>query len=120
MRKIILLNLILLLSAVWAVAQYESDSGSESKVISRKMTIEGCLNGAIGSYTLTDHSGASYQLTGDTEQLKAHVGGTMRVTGVVTPVVNVPGAMSAGTETQPTLSVISIKKVSAVCNNTNY
>jgi hypothetical protein len=84
-----------------------------------KTTIEGCLDGAIGNYILTDRAGATYRLSGNAEQLKAHVGETIRVTGVVTPVVHVPGAMSEGTETQPTLSVISFKRVSGVCNDAN-
>jgi hypothetical protein len=82
-------------------------------------TIEGCLDGAIGSYTLTDRAGASYRLTGNTALLKIHVGETVRVTGRVTPVVHVPGAMNEGTETQPTLSVISLKRVSGICNDAN-
>jgi hypothetical protein len=82
-------------------------------------TIEGCLDGAIGNYTLTDRAGATYKLTGNAEQLNGHVGETVRVTGVVTSVVHVPGAMSEGTQTQPTLSVISLKKVSGVCNDAN-
>jgi hypothetical protein len=119
MRRIILLGSILLLSAVWAVAQNNSDSDSESRTTSSKVTVEGCLDGAIGNYTLTDHAGASYRLTGNADTLKAHVGETMQVTGVVVPVGHVPGAMSEGTETQPTLSVISFNRISAVCGDTN-
>ena len=84
-----------------------------------KTTIEGCLDGAIGHYTLTDRAGTTYKLSGNAQQLNAHVGETMQVTGVVTSVVHVPGAMSEGTETQPTLAVISLKKVSGVCNDPN-
>src|ERR1039458_8227104 len=98
MRKIILLSSIFLLLSLWAVAQYDSDSDSARKTASSKMTVEGCIEGAIGNYTLTDHAGTSYQLTGKAEELKLYVGDTMRVTGVVTPVVHVPGAMSEGTE----------------------
>jgi hypothetical protein len=113
MRRIILLNSILLLSAVWAVGQqYGSDSNGETKF---NMTVEGCLSDAIGNYTLTDYAGASYQLTGNTEQLKTHDGETVRVTGVVTSIVHVPGAMSEGTTTQPTLSVVSFRRISGVC-----
>jgi hypothetical protein len=82
-------------------------------------TIEGCLDGAIDNYTLTDPAGTTYKLTGDVEQLKTRVGGTIRVTGVVTPVKHVPGAMSEGTETEPSLSVISLKQVSDVCIEAN-
>jgi hypothetical protein len=82
-------------------------------------TIEGCLDGAVGNYTLTDRAGATYKLTGNAKQLNAHVGETIQVTGVITPVVHVPGAMSEGTQTQPTLSVVSLKKISGVCNDAN-
>ena len=83
------------------------------------MTVVGCLDGAIGSYTLTNQSGATYQLTGNTEPLKSHVGETIRVTGVITPIVNVPGAMSEGTQTQPSLSVNSFQRISQVCGDVN-
>lgn len=119
MRRTILLNsILLLLSAVWAAAQADTDSDSE-QTISTKLTVEGCLEGAIGNYTVTDYAGASYQLTGDTEPLKSLVGDTVRVTGEFTPVVHIPYAMSEGTQTQPTLSVTSFKRVSGVCNDAN-
>ncbi len=44
-------------------------------------TIEGCLNGSAGNYTLTDTSGKSWQLSGDTSKLSDHVGHQVRVTG---------------------------------------
>jgi hypothetical protein len=119
MRRIILLSSILLLSAVWAVAQYGSSSENGTETISIERSVEGCLDGAIGSYTLTDSAGASYRLTGDTEQLKPHVGETLKVTGMVTPIVHEPGAMSEGTETEPTLSIISFRRVSLLCGDTN-
>jgi hypothetical protein len=118
MRKIILLNAILLLSSVWASAQYDSDS--ESRTASRKMMVEGCVEGATGNYTLTDYAGTSYRLTGNPEDLKAYVGETVQVTGVVSAIVHVPGAMSEGSiETLPTLSATSLKRVSAICGDTN-
>jgi hypothetical protein len=115
MKTILLLGSILLLSAVGAVAQYGGDSDSASKTTSSKMAVEGCLDGAVGRYTLTDFAGVSYQLTGNTEQLKSHVGETVLAKGEITPVVHLPGAMSEGTEAQPTLSVISLRRLSAVC-----
>jgi hypothetical protein len=51
--------------------------------------------------------------------LKTHVGQTIWVTGIVTTVVHFPGAMSEGTKTQPTLSVISLNQVSGVCHDAN-
>ncbi len=119
MRRMILLSAILLLTAVWVVAQSEGTSKNESDAPAAQMTLEGCVDGAIGNYALIDPAGASYPLTGKTEQLKNLVGDTVRVTGIVTPVVHVPGAMSEGLETQPTVSVISVKLVSEVCGDTN-
>lgn len=110
-----MLNSILLLSAVWTVAQYGSSSDNKTGTTSREMAVQGCLDGAIGRYTLTDFAGVSYQLTGNAEQLKSHVGKTVLVTGEITPVVRVPRAMSENTETQPTLSVFSLRQISAVC-----
>jgi hypothetical protein len=124
MRRIILLSSILLLSAVWAVAQYDPDTPSQSKTTSLQKTIVGCVdldsNAGIGSYTLTDNGGTTYRLTGKSRDLKSHVGETVRVTGIVTPLVNEPGSMSEGTETRPTLSIVSIKRVSGVCSDTSY
>jgi hypothetical protein len=115
MRSIFLLISILLLSAAWAVAQYENPD-SDSQANASRVSMAGCLDGASGSYTLTDAGGAVYRLTGKTEQLKAHIGQTIRVTAMSNPVVNVPGSMSEGTQTLPTLSVISFKRLSGVCN----
>lgn len=138
MRKTILLGSVLLLAAGWAAAQNDSGvSGATTGTITSAtsdattdatasgggagaqvaITLEGCLGAAIGNYTLTNLAGATYQLTGNTEQLKRHDGEMLRVTGVVTELVHVPGAMNEGTETQPTLSVTSFRTVSKVCGD---
>src|SRR5215470_1542025 len=44
-------------------------------------SIEGCLNGSAGNYTLTDTSGKSWQLAGDTSKLSDHVGHQVRISG---------------------------------------
>jgi Protein of unknown function (DUF5818) len=133
MRRIFLLSSILLLSAVWAVAQYDSGSTSESKAPASEskapasestapasnMTIEGCLGGAVGNFTLTDQTGTTYQLTGNTEKMSDHVGHTVRVTGVSSSGAKDPGSMSEAAGAQPaTLSVTSFKHVSASCKPT--
>jgi len=60
MRKTILLSSILLLSAVWTLGQYDSPSNqsSGSQSSTNQTTIEGCLSGSDGNYTLTDHLSA--------------------------------------------------------------
>src|SRR5438270_13619355 len=118
MRKTYLITAILLLSAVWAVAQTSpgsspSTSGSSSQSTSPSSTspsqssspdassttnqttttqttqtssdssnsIEGCLSGSAGNWTLTDQSGKTWQLAGDTSKLSDHVGHQVRITG---------------------------------------
>jgi hypothetical protein len=118
MRRTLLPIAMLLLCATWAVAQYGGGYASQSQPDANKVSVAGCLdmsNGIPGNFILTDASGAVYQLTGKTEKLKDHVGQTIRVTAIGKPVVNVPGAMSEGTGALPTLSVISFKRLSGVC-----
>ena len=85
MRQLLLLVSVLLLGLSWAVAQdntssspsssstssaQSADSSAASGQTSRpsaggQMTVEGCLSGSNGNFTLTDKNGMSYQLTGD-------------------------------------------------------
>ena len=44
-------------------------------------SIEGCLSGSAGNFTLTDQSGKTYQLAGDTSKLSDHVGHQVRLMG---------------------------------------
>jgi Protein of unknown function (DUF5818) len=119
MRKTYLITAILLLSAVWAVAQtspsspqtttpgtssqqstYPSTSPSQqpatpdaSSTTTQTTTtqstqtstdgnsIEGCLSGSAGNWTLTDQSGKTWQLAGDTSKLSDHVGHQVRISG---------------------------------------
>lgn len=113
MRKTYLITAILLLSAVWAVAQTSpsspqstspSSTSPSSTSPSQQSTtpdtttqttttqttqtstdssnsIEGCLSGSSGNWTLTDQSGKTWQLAGDTSKLSDHVGHQIRVTG---------------------------------------
>jgi hypothetical protein len=126
MKRIILLSCILMLSAVWAVAQYEQPStASQSSPDASKTTIEGCLAGSDGNYSLTDKSGIAYQLTGNTTKLQNHVGHTIQVTGTSTSGAssNMAGktstSMSAPSDAQPTFTVTSFKHVSGNCTATH-
>jgi hypothetical protein len=123
MRRIFLLSAMLVLSAAWTLAQHEYDSTPNSNVASRtaayRTTVEGCLDIQSGNYILTLPSGSVFHLSGGKAQLTSHVGENVRITGVVTPVVNVPGATAEATETQPTLSVGSLMRVSGVCKTNN-
>jgi len=106
MRQFFLVLSILLLGLTWSVAQSGNDTQGSSTSSSpsagqsgtagqsgstgygqtetgtgNHMTVEGCLSGSAGSYTLTDKNGATYQLTGDTAMLSEHVGHEIKVTG---------------------------------------
>jgi len=82
---------IMLLSAVWAVAQ-NSRATSQTQPQSTQQTttasgqdnetIEGCLSGSSGRFTLTDSvTGKVYTLTGDVATLSDHAGQEVRLTG---------------------------------------
>jgi hypothetical protein len=136
MRYIAILS-VLLLSVSWAVAQDPQNKGeanpatptesTESQVrsgaaLEHLFTVEGCLAGSDGGYTLSDKKGATYQLVGDTSKLAAHVGQQVKVEG------HVKGTSGAGTsnsgktvssggtgmETTP-INVKSVKQVSETC-----
>ena len=88
------------------------------------MTVEGCLSGSSGSFTLTDKNGTAYQLTGDTAKLTEHVGHEVKVTGTSgsagagassSPDTSASGAGSAGAG--QTLQVTSVKHVSKTCKS---
>ena len=135
MRQLFMLISILLLGLSWSVAQDSTtgagtaqspDSSASSGQTSRtgaggQMTVEGCLSGSNGSFTLTDKNGMSYQLTGDTAKLSEHVGHEIKVTGTSS------SAGTAGAESSTaggsagagqSLQVSTVKHVSKTCKST--
>lgn len=125
MRKLFLLVSVLLLGLSWAVAQDSSatasgSSGQTSRAgAGGQMTVEGCLSGSNGNFTITDKNGTTYQLSGDTAKLSEHVGHEVKVTGT-------SGSASAGASgstessaggTGQTLQVTSLKHMSKTCKS---
>ncbi len=97
--------------------QTTSDTGNQT-------TVQGCLSGSSGSYTLTDSSGNSYQLTGNTSKLAKHVGHQIEVTGATSSAPSSAGGNETGAgnggasaQQQQTLNVSSIKHLAASCNS---
>ncbi len=134
MRKLSLITAILLLVSAWMLAQsstspssQEYPSGAPSSAQSPAQdaqkaatqakeaatTVEGCVGGSAGAYTLTDSSGKTYQLAGDTSKLADHVGHQMKITGTVAAAA--AGAAAGAAGAAPTLTVKKIKMVSATC-----
>jgi len=119
MTKTLLLTLSLLVSAVWVQAQshYPPTGSQTGTTASGQTTVQGCLQGANGSYTLTDNTGMTYQLQGDNSKLRAHVGHEVQVSGSIAPASSASspaGASTAGTQ-QVILEVHNMKHISTTC-----
>jgi hypothetical protein len=118
-----LLVLSLLASTAWvqAQSQYPQASSSQSgAAASGQTTVEGCLQGSDGNYTLTDKSGTTYQLQGDTSKLSAHVAHEVQITGS-TKSASTGTSPTTDTATsatqQPTLTVKNVKHISKTCKS---
>ena len=143
MRQLLLLLSVLLLGASWAIAQDtpsqtspsssspSSSSASQGQTPSSasaagETTVEGCLSGSNGSYTISDKNGTTYQLTGDTAKLSEHVGHQVKITGSTSAAsASASGASGSAASTpgqgasasQQTLQVSSVKHVSKTCQS---
>jgi hypothetical protein len=120
MYKTLMLSLVLLTSAAWLQAQaYPQSSPTQTPgEKSGHMTVEGCLQGADGNYTLTAENGTIYQLTGNTAELKEHVGHEVQITGKSSGsnAASTPSE-SAGGAQQATLDVKSMKHIAKTCKS---
>src|SRR5215510_3345293 len=133
MRKFWLLTALLLLCSAWVVAQstppaassdssqasipQTSASSSQGSDTESTKTIEGCLSGSAGSWTLTDSSGKTYQLQGDDSKLSKDVGHQVRIKGSemagssgATPPSS-PGGASAAIQ----FKVKNVEKIADTC-----
>ena len=130
MQKSLMLALILLMSTAWATAQEYPQSGSSQTgtAASGQTTLQGCLQGSNGNYTLTADSGTTYELQGDIDKLSKHDGHEVQITGTPSGAGASSGATNpnagTSTETQPspsqqTLTVDTVKHISESCTNTN-
>lgn len=155
MKKAYLIPAILLLSTVWLAAQTTPSSSSPaqqpsagqsspssaspsqtspsqstapdaSQTSAGSSSVEGCLAGSAGSYTLTDSTGKTWQLAGDTSKLSDHVGHQVRITGSDNSSAggsasspsgagsSASGGAGAG-GSQPTFNVSKVKMISSSC-----
>ena len=138
MAKTLMLALTLLVSAAWLMAQDQtpqsgssqagSSSASQTGAASGQTAVEGCLQGSSGSYTLTDNSGNTYKLEGDTSKLADHVGHEVQITGSTaggssassgasSSGSSASGTMSGSSQGQQTLTVSDVKHISATCKS---
>ena len=139
MRQVFLFLSVLLLGVSWAVAQgtsqstpsssspessaqTSSQSSASQTSAGGETTVEGCLSGSSGSYTLAAKDGTTYQLTGDTAKLSEHVGHQVKVTGTANSAASSPSSGSASstagsTSSEKSLQVSSVKHVSKTCQS---
>jgi hypothetical protein len=152
MKKVYLITAVLLLSTAWVVAQTAPTSPSTSQTSpstqqstppsqsvpdassqtaqtsTDNSSIEGCLNGSAGSWTLTDSTGKTWQLAGDTSKLSDHVGHQVRISGSEGSASASPSSGAAGgaapsassgagasSGSQPTFNVKKVKMISSSC-----
>lgn len=126
MRRLLLLLSVLLLGVAWAIGQDSTTPGStassqsqQARTSAGETTVEGCLSGSNGNFTITDKNGTSYQLTGDTAKLSEHVGHEVKVTGVSgSAATGASGsAESSAGATGHSLQVTSVKHISKTCKS---
>ena len=105
-------------------------AGQDASAAPAGSSVEGCLGGSAGNFTVIDKSGTTYQLQlpagADTSKLNAHLGEEVRVTGTMANVKQ-PGDTSAasstsasgaaGASSQPSISVSKIDKIGDKCTS---
>jgi hypothetical protein len=116
MAKTLLLALALLVPAAWLQAQESSQVGTAG---SAPRTVQGCLQGSDGNYTITEKSGRTYSLLGDMSKLTAHIAHEVQITGTSGPgaIGSGMGAEATGIE-QPILTIGKVKDISGACQTT--
>ncbi len=132
MYRKLMLFLVLLTSAAWLQAQagypQSSPSTQNPGAMSTQTTVQGCLQGSAGNYTLQADNGTTYQLTGNTSKLSAHVGHEVQITGTTSgssamnnPNSTTPNSTESATTpngtAQATLDVQSMRHISKTCQS---
>ena len=120
MKKAILTTLVMLASATWVFAQQDTTSQSQ-QTSANQTTVQGCLSRSSNGFTLTDKSGTTYDLAGDTSKLGDHVGHEVQIKGSNTsaaaPAEN-PNAVGEKQSTaKQTIDVATIKHISDTCSS---
>lgn len=108
-----------------ASGQTGSDASQSSGSMSHgnETSIRGCLNSSGSGYTLTDASGTTYQLQGDTSKLSSHVNNEVEVKGTASgagssgAAGSSASAGSTGAAGSQTFMVSKVKKVSSSCSS---
>lgn len=104
-----------------------AQAGQDTSAVAAGNSVEGCLGGAAGNFTIIDKAGTTYRLDipagADTSKLNQHIGEEVRVTGAMSNAKQSNGAdassASAGaagaSSSQPSIAVSKIDKVADKC-----
>jgi hypothetical protein len=122
MTKISISALAFLLSAVLLQAQNPPPAGnpSDHPTSAHASTVRGCLQGSNGSFTLTDNSGTTYEIQGDTSTLAEHLGHEVQITGTTSTPSSDKGESSGSTSSateQRMIQLQEVKHVSKTCKS---
>jgi hypothetical protein len=111
---------VLTLSLSWAMAQQDTTSKGKgaAQADQHQSTIQGCLRGSGGAYSLTDKkSGVTYYVVG--ENLGKYAGQTVQLTGRGPSSAVAESAAGDTTDTEvgtlPNFHVHSIQQIAANC-----
>ena len=119
MRKLFLATGILLLWSSCVFAQSSSpstqqpDKSQTSTSDQGAQTVEGCLSGTADTFVLTDATGKTYELTGDTSMLTPNVGHKVRLWGAAGNTGG--GELITAKGPQATFGVKKVKSLSDTC-----
>ena len=120
MKRLFLTTILLLLSSHWASTQSSSSSSqqpdkSQTAASDHKhqKSIEGCLSGAANTFTLTDATGKTYELLGDTSGLNQNVGHQVRISGRLDTTGG--GARISAAGVQALMKVKSVQSLADKC-----
>ena len=132
MRKLLVAvaGLLLALGVAWAQQPSSSDSNAtEPGDADSEVTVQGCLGGTTGNFTLLGSDGMTYRLQGNNDELKKHVGHMVAVTGILgtdnstttgTTETSPSDTSAAGTTgAERTLSVTNLQHMSSSCSQTS-
>src|SRR5882757_4526412 len=119
MTKVLMLASVLLLSTAWLPAQNPPPAGnpSDHPTSAHASTVQGCLQGSAGNFTVTDNSGTTYLIQGDTSTIGEHVGHEVKITGT-TSSPSSDADKSASSQTQPIIRLQDLQHVSKTCKST--
>jgi Protein of unknown function (DUF5818) len=121
MSKTLLLAFTLLFSTAWLYAQTypQTEPSKTATSSSEKTTVQGCLQGSEGNYTLTDNAGMTYRLEGDSSKLSAHVGHEVQITATrsSSSAASSTTSTTTGGTHEATLNVQSVKHISKTCKS---